>query len=369
MQPRRAERGMLRSRRLAADGQDLESVSLRHRPHGWGARRRFARSTAPPTCRESCSIQAGRCSSTRDDCWMSDQRGCARVVQARPGAGVREPRTRHDPLRARTGTRGVRGAHDLKKAEAVDGRPFERLRQDRVDSRADRLPLRPFRQRSAGRCRSIRRCRDEGWSARLPRLLPLPVRRPAGDRQRRSGSSRASGEMRSSPPGKRDDAASRFLEQVGPTRRIEAVVPETEKARTSPPSSPAGRGRSSVIRASGRFHGFGAGDRLTGDFDADRSTLGDPARRAWQEIFLAIVIPRDGVAAVRADIRQPRRKDGAGGRRRRRAGSAPRRSRHPRAALRGSRRSRARSAIQAIGYPADFSSSRVSASGRPTTFE
>jgi hypothetical protein len=39
-----AERGMLRGRRLTANGTGLGIRSLAHRPHGWGARDRFARS-------------------------------------------------------------------------------------------------------------------------------------------------------------------------------------------------------------------------------------------------------------------------------------------------------------------------------------
>ena len=219
--------------------------------------------TAPPTCARKL-LEPGRMLLKHpDDGGMSDECVALRPFAggaAEECAGLERGTVRRKLEQGRARTR----AHDLNEAEAVHGRPLEGLRQDCVDSRRRSLAAAPFPQGSADRCRSIRRCRDEGSPGQPPRPLPWPVLPGASARQRRSGSLPASarpaahllgsGRCRSAPP--------RAGRTIPPAR---ADPREREKAGLLRPSSNACPGASSVIRASGRFHGSvpGIASRVT----------------------------------------------------------------------------------------------------------
>ena len=234
-----------------------------------------------------------------------------------------------------------------------------------VDRRRRPPAAPPCRRRSASRCRSSRRCRAGGsrWpppprrAPRARRAAQIAVDVDQGHRRRRRNPQLAAGEC--------DDAAARLLEQIVPAGSCELVVGTGRLGRRRRRRR---RGASSVTRASGRFHGSAPGI-------ASRVTSIDsvaPSRHARQRRAAAGYSspplrprPRCGRDRDQPGLEHASRRD-----RRRPARSAPRRSRRPRPAPRGSRRSRARSAIQASRVSrAIFSSTRVSASGRPTTLE
>jgi hypothetical protein len=99
---------MLRSRRLAADGTGLGISRLAHRPHGWGARRRFARSRRHRLGGKSAQSRRSAAQA------RGGPRGGLRVssplsVRARHGEEVREPRTRIGQRQARKDDPRMRG--------------------------------------------------------------------------------------------------------------------------------------------------------------------------------------------------------------------------------------------------------------------
>ena len=103
---------------------------------------------------------------------MSGQRGCA--LSFKRGTAQECASLERGTIRCELEQGRARARARSEEAEAVDGRPFERLRQDRVDSRADRLPL--GLPDMVGRSMPIDPAiRDEGSSVRQPRPLPLSV--------------------------------------------------------------------------------------------------------------------------------------------------------------------------------------------------
>ena len=127
-------------------------------------------------------------------------------------------------------------ADDLEEAEAVDRGPLERLRQDRVDRLGRRPGARPCRRRSAGRCRSSRRCRGGGSRAAA---AAAPASASSSGASVPSTSIRVIagvGEMRSSPPAKA-------------TMPLRASSSRSDQPAASSSSSGAGKASVAAVRA------------------------------------------------------------------------------------------------------------------------
>ena len=260
-------------------------------------------------------------------------------------------------------------AHDLDEAEAVDRGALERLRKmasiaSPAFCRAALLPL-------VGRSIPI----DPPMSSRRIALAASAAPATASSSGGRVPSTSIRviagvGDMRSSPPAKANDAGAGLLDQVVPPRRAELVASGRERG---------GFGlRAEELRADslGNFRqwpfprlGFRGLPRESLRWSAAAPSVTAPARRSAEDIRRRSHRLRRRCGRWRqCSSAAP----GAGFRRasRRRGECGLQRSCRHRPAPRGFRRCRARPATQAMSYTRrDFRSTRVSASGSPTTLE
>ena len=258
---------------LAAQGHLLAFRSVRHiRRHGEaGSARKL---TAPPICRANCSVQCrARSSAAIKAGWATSRLGAGGSNAARRSSARASNAARSAASSNRLAWR--RGRTIWRKPK-----PLTAVRSNgcgRIASIASATALRAALPRvSAGRCRSIRRCRGGGWLGRRPRRRArasslggkLSVDVDQGHRRRRLKS-------RSSPPGKPDDAAARFFDEVGP-----AEASRWSACAHRPPwrlgASPIGPS----ARASGRFHGSAPPIASRSNFDVSRR-LRSPPERPW----------------------------------------------------------------------------------------
>ena len=147
--------------------------------------------------------------------------------------------------------------HDLQEAEAVDCGALERVGEDRVDGGADGGALFLALRRSAGRCRSSRRCRGAGSPA--PPLLrrPSPARPAASVPSTSIRVMAGVGETRKAPPAKATmplRASSSKSDQPASSSRSYG-----EGKGSSSASNRAALGPSLLSCASGRFQGSAPG--------------------------------------------------------------------------------------------------------------
>ena len=133
----------------------------------------------------------------------------------------------------------------------------------------------------------------DGPRRRARRRRP-PVQTAAGVRPRRSGSSPGSARRAARHPG--TARARCALPRAGPTSRPRPAHRRSRERQSRPSSAGAGRRSSSVIRASGRFHGSAPPNASRVTSMLQRAALGDRRSALGQQIFLTIGL-RDGIAA------------------------------------------------------------------------
>ena len=255
------------------------------------------------------------------------------------------------------------GPDDLKEAEAVDA-----VRSKGLGSHSSiappTAPGSPFRPPSASRSRSIRRCRAGGEPLRFPRRRGTRARRASTSRRRRSASSPGSGNAKLAAI-ERDDPAARLLDEFVPAGVVQFVARGREGDRPALERLRGLRGPR-ADPASGCFQGSVPGNSFTRDFNRQCRAIADSGRAIGQQIILAARGRDESLGPQTSSVWQ--RAMFLRGRCRRRALRA---SMISPVRTRAARVSPIPRSISHSGnwISSRFQQGRVSASGRPTTFE